>query len=93
MPLSIQLFGTKKSSETRAAERFFKERGVAAHVVDLGQKGMSAGELRNVAARVGGFEALIDREGKLRGSYIGVVGPEIDKLRRDLKLLLAAPKN
>jgi len=62
MPLNLQLFGTKKSKETRAAERFFRERGVAPHVVDLAQKGMSAGELRNVAARVGGFEALIDRK-------------------------------
>src|SRR4029079_1901933 len=62
--LTVQLFGTKKCQDTRKAERFFRERGVALHVVDLGQKGMSAGELRNVAARVGGIEALIDREGK-----------------------------
>ena len=34
------------------------------HVVDLAQKGMAPGELRKVAARVGGMEALIDREGK-----------------------------
>ena len=62
--LTVQLFGTKKCPHTRAAERFFKERSVAVHAVDLANKGMSAGELRNVAARAGGMEALIDRDGK-----------------------------
>ena len=39
-------------------------------VVDLAQKGMAAGELRNVAARVGGIEALIDRAGKRYLDYV-----------------------
>ena len=26
--MNIQIFGTKKSSDTRKAERFFKERGI-----------------------------------------------------------------
>jgi len=95
MTLNIQLFGTKKSSETRAAERFFKERGVAAHVVDLAQKGMSAGELRNVAARVGGFDALIDREGKRyvdKGlKYAAPTGPRIEQMLIADPLLLKTP--
>jgi len=95
MPLTIQLFGTKKCKETRAAERFFKERGVAAHVVDLTQKGMSAGELRNVAARVGGFEALIDREGKRyvdKGlKYAAPTGPRIEQILIADPLLLRTP--
>ena len=95
MTLSIQLFGTKKSSETRAAERFFKERGVAAHVIDLAQKGMSAGELRNVAARVGGFEALIDREGQRyidKGlKYAAPTGPRIEQILIADPLLLKMP--
>ena len=33
--LTVQLFGTKKCPHTRAAERFFKERGVALHAVEL----------------------------------------------------------
>ena len=48
----------------RKAERWFKERRVTLHVVDLAHKGMAPGELRKVAARVGGMEALIDREGR-----------------------------
>jgi arsenate reductase len=60
----IQIFGSKKCQLTRKAERFFSERNVRVQVVDLGKKGMSPGELRSVAARVGGFEAMIDRESK-----------------------------
>jgi len=95
MALTIQLFGTKKSSETRAAERFFKERGVALHVVDLGQKAMSPGELRNVASRVGGMEALIDRDGKRyvdKGlKYAAPTGPRIEQMLIADPLLLRLP--
>jgi arsenate reductase len=95
MALTIQLFGTKKSSETRAAERFFKERGVAIHVVDIAQKAMSPGELRNVASRVGGMEALIDREGKRyvdKGlKYAAPTGPRIEQMLIADPLLLRLP--
>src|SRR3954471_15338173 len=95
MTLTIQLFGTKKCPDSRSAERFFKERGVQAHVIDLGQKGMSAGELRNVAARVGGFEALIDRAGKRyvdKGlKYAAPTGPRIEALLVADPLLLRTP--
>jgi len=93
--LNVQLFGTKKSSETRAAERFFRERGVSPHVIDLAQKGMSPGELRNVASRVGGFEALIDREGKRyvdKGlKYAAPTGPRIEQILAADPLLLRVP--
>lgn len=61
---TIQIFGTKKCPDTRKAERYFSERNVRVQMIDLAKKGMSPGELRSVAARVGGFEALIDRGGK-----------------------------
>ena len=93
--LTVQLFGTKKCAETRKAERFFKERGVKIHAVDLAQKGMSAGELRNVAARVGGMEALIDREGPrylAKGlKYAAPTGPRIEALLVADPLLLRTP--
>jgi hypothetical protein len=60
---ALQIFGTKKCSDTRKAERFFRERGVPFQAVDLARKGLSPGELSAVAARAGGMEALIDREG------------------------------
>jgi len=93
--LTVQIFGTKKCQDTRKAERFFKERGVAAHSVDLAQKGMSAGELRNVAARVGGMEALIDRDGKRyvdKGlKYAAPTGPRIEQMLAADPLLLRTP--
>jgi arsenate reductase-like glutaredoxin family protein len=91
----VQIFGTKKCQDTRKAERFFKERGVPIHAVDLAQKGMSAGELRNVAARVGGMEALIDREGAryiAKGlKYAAPTGPRIEQILVDDPLLLRTP--
>ena len=46
--MNIQIFGTKKSADTRKAERFFKERGIKFQFVDLNEKGLSKGELRSV---------------------------------------------
>jgi arsenate reductase len=93
--MNVQLFGTKKCAESRKAERFFRERGVKLHVVDLADKGMSAGELRNVAGRVGGLEALIDREGKRyleRGlKYSAPTGPRIEQMLVEDPLLLRTP--
>ena len=58
--MNIQIFGTKKSAETRKAERYFKERGIRAQFIDLREKGMSKGELQSVAQAAGGLDALID---------------------------------
>ncbi|HVV52547.1 MAG TPA: ArsC/Spx/MgsR family protein [Polyangia bacterium] len=91
----VQLYGTKKCAETRKAERWFKERRVTLHVVDLAQKAMAPGELRNVAARVGGLEALIDREGKRyldKGlKYAAPTGPRVEQALLDDPLLLKTP--
>jgi arsenate reductase-like glutaredoxin family protein len=93
--LTVQIFGTKKCTESRKAERFFRERRVAVHFVDLAQKGMSPGELRNVAAQVGGMENLIDRQGKRyldRGlQYAAPTGPRIEQALADDPLLLKTP--
>ena len=62
--MSIQIFGTKKSADTRKAERFFKERGIKFQSVDLKEKGLSKGELQSVAQAVGGLDAVIDPECK-----------------------------
>ena len=61
--MNIQIFGLKKCSETRKAQRFFKERRIPVHFIDLSQKEMSKGELRSVAARVP-LQDLIDTTGK-----------------------------
>ncbi|RIH85609.1 Regulatory protein Spx [Calidithermus terrae] len=53
----------KGSSATRAAERFFKERRVKVHFVDLSQRPMSKGEIGRFVQEFG-LEALIDTQTK-----------------------------
>jgi len=64
--ITVQIFGVKNSQASRAAERFFKERGITIHLVDLKQKPMAPGEIRRFIDRFG-LPALLDTEGK---SYI-----------------------
>jgi arsenate reductase-like glutaredoxin family protein len=61
--VSVQIFGTKNSQGTRAAERFFKERRITIHMVDLKQKPMSPGEIRRFTDKFG-LPGLLDAEGK-----------------------------
>ena len=62
--MNIQIFSTKKCSDTRKAERFFKERGIKYQFVDMKEKGMSKGEFNSVAQANGGYDAMINLEGK-----------------------------
>jgi arsenate reductase-like glutaredoxin family protein len=61
--VNVQIFGTKNSQASRAAERFFKERRIPIQVVDLKQKPMSQGEIRRFIDKFG-LRALCDTEGK-----------------------------
>jgi arsenate reductase-like glutaredoxin family protein len=61
--MNVQIFGTKDSSDTRKAERFFKERGIMYHFRDLKEKGVSKGELENIKRKFPA-EELMDKEGK-----------------------------
>ena len=61
--VNIQIFGVKKCRETQKTERYFKERRISYHFVDLNEKGLSKGELEKVKAVVG-VEALLNRSGK-----------------------------
>jgi arsenate reductase (glutaredoxin) len=60
---SVQIFGIKGSQSTRAAERFFKERRVQIHFVDLAQKPMSPGEIKRFVDKFK-LPALLDTESK-----------------------------
>ena len=62
--MNIQIFGSKKSSDSRKAERWFKERRIKFQYIDLAEKGLSKGELRSVAQAVGGVAALVDEKAK-----------------------------
>ena len=61
--MEIQVFGTKACNETKKALRFFKERRIKTHFVDLKERPASQGELRRFAQKFGA-EALLDRQGK-----------------------------
>ncbi len=61
--MEVQIFGTKRSADTRKALRFFAERRVRVHFVDLAERAASLGELKRFAQKFG-VGALIDREGK-----------------------------
>ena len=63
--MNIQIFGRKKSSLTKKAERFFSERRIKFHSVDLDEKPMSRGELEKVISAVGDAQQLVDKESKL----------------------------
>lgn len=62
--MNIQVFGTKKSFDTKKAQRYFKERRIPFQFVDLREKGLSKGELQSVARAVGGIDALLDEKAK-----------------------------
>jgi len=61
--MEVQIFGIKKSPETRKALRFFAERRVKTHFVDLQERAASLGELKRFAQKFG-VEALVDRQSR-----------------------------
>ncbi len=61
--MQVQIFGIKKSFNTRKAQRFFSERRIQVHFVDLKVRAASIGELRRFAQKFG-VEALLDRDSR-----------------------------
>ena len=57
--VSVQIFGHDRDHATRAAVRFFKERRVTIHQVDLTRKAIARSELRRFVERLGA-RALLD---------------------------------
>ncbi len=55
----IQVFGRDDSADTRAALRFFRERRVVVHYIDVRKRGIAPGELRRFTQRLGAA-ALMD---------------------------------
>ena len=61
--MNIQIFGTRKCKDTQKAIRFFKERRIQIHFVDLKERAASPGELKRFIQKFGVRE-LVDRESK-----------------------------
>ena len=60
---NIQVFGLDDDNATRAALRFFRERRIVVHFVDLRKKPIAPGELRRFTDRLGAA-ALLDTESR-----------------------------
>jgi arsenate reductase len=87
----VQIFGTPDSQPTRAALRFFKERRIEVHLVDVSRKPMALGELRRFVERLGA-RALADTESKAWRDgglgYLSMTDADLaDRLLRDQRLL------
>ena len=77
--MDVQIFGIRKSAETRKALRFFAERRVKTHFVDLQERAASPGELRRFAQKFG-VTALVDR-GSRRFADLGLGGARLSDER------------
>jgi arsenate reductase len=87
----VQIFGLENDQATRAALRFFKERRVDIHLVDLRRKPIAVGELRRFVQRLGAA-ALVDADGRVyreQGlAYLRMDEPElVERLLADPRLL------
>ena len=60
---NIQVFGMEDSNATRGALRFFRERRIVVHYVDLRKKPIAAAELRRFVDRLGS-QAVMDTDGR-----------------------------
>jgi arsenate reductase len=61
--VNVQVFGIQKNQDVRKALRFFSERRIRVHFVDLNERAASQAELRRFAQKFG-VSALIDKNSR-----------------------------
>ncbi len=87
----IQVFGTDDSSATRAAQRFFRERRIVVHYVDLRKRPIAPAELRRFVERLGAKALLDETSRAYRDAGLGYLVLDdagiVDRLLRDVRLL------
>jgi arsenate reductase-like glutaredoxin family protein len=87
--VNVQVFGFTDCQDTRKARRFFAERRLAVHFVDLRERPASKGELRRFADRFGAA-ALVDRDSpRFKALGLHVAG---DSPQRLLERALTEPR-
>ncbi len=86
--MEVQVFGVRKSADTRAALRFFAERRIKVHFVDLNERQPSLGELRRFADKFG-LQELLDRASR-RYADLGRPVATLERLSAE-PLLLRMP--
>jgi arsenate reductase len=80
--MEVQIFGVRKNADTRKALRFFAERRVKTHFVDLQERPASPGELRRFIQRFG-IEAILDRTSRRFGE-LGLGAAQLSEERWSL---------
>jgi arsenate reductase-like glutaredoxin family protein len=87
----IQVFGFHDSQATRAAERFFRERRIVVHLVDLGKRPIATAELRRFAERLGARALLDETARAYRQAGLGYLRMDdaeiVERLLADNRLL------
>lgn len=87
--MTVQVFGFKDCQDTGKALRFFSERRIAVHFVDLDERPPARGELRRFAEKFGAA-ALVNRESPhFRALGLHVSG---DSPQRQLERALTEPR-
>ena len=97
--MSIQIFGTTKSFDTKKAERYFSERRIPVQKVDLKEKGISKGELESVisliakraGSRAEAVELLADKKNKDYASFAYLDDSDKEEKLLENPLLLCQP--
>ncbi len=89
--MNVQIFGFNDDQETRKAQRFFAERRIPIHFVDLKERPASKGELRRFAEKFGAA-AVIDRTSarfKALGLHVAGDSPQrlLDRALTEPRLL------
>ena len=87
----IQVFGRDDSPETRAALRFFRERRVVVHYVDLKKRAIAAGELKRFTERLGAAALLDTTSRQYRDAGLGYLSLDdvgiVARLQADPRLI------
>ena len=87
----IQVFGLDDSRDTRAAQRFFRERRVVVSFVDLRKRKLAPAELRRFTDRLGAAALLDETSRAFREAGLGYLrmddGDIVRRLLADVRLL------
>lgn len=87
--MEVQIFGLKKSADTRKAQRFFAERRIRAHFIDLAEREMALGELQRFVQKFG-VDQIVDRDAP-RFRELGMHHSQLNSSRW-IEKLLAEPQ-
>jgi arsenate reductase-like glutaredoxin family protein len=85
---TVQIFGHDRDNGTRAAVRFFKERRVQIHQVDVTRKPIARGELRRFVDKLGARPLLDETSKAYRDGGLGYMRLDDTEI---VERLLASP--